>query len=157
MPLAWWFGFPLEFWMESIACFRRIFVQILLKFYVCFNIIPIKLKTLWFEKPTKLQTIAFAISINFSIYWLQIWNCLKFHRILRSEGFEFNQYVVKAYKLQYYIHIACYELQKKNQSHSLYMFFLLKFFASLCLLICKCSQITYEMKWLVRETESQSF
>ena len=33
LSLAWWFGFPLEFWMESIACFRRIFVQILLKFF----------------------------------------------------------------------------------------------------------------------------
>ena len=38
MSLAWWFGFQLEFWMEFIACFRQIFVQILLKFFFILQI-----------------------------------------------------------------------------------------------------------------------
>ena len=36
---AWWFGFLLEFWIESIACFRWIFVQILLKFYIVISML----------------------------------------------------------------------------------------------------------------------
>ena len=36
LSLAWWFGFPLEFWMVSIACFRRIRFQIHLAFLFWF-------------------------------------------------------------------------------------------------------------------------